>query len=298
MRAVVLSGGVGGAKLVAGLDAALGDRLTVIVNTGDDFEHWGLRISPDLDTVMYTLAGLADQERGWGLRDETFGARDMMVRLGGPAWFNLGDRDLATHLTRTEALRRGVTLTDITARMCADLGVRATVLPAVDEPRPTIMHLHDGTELPFQRWFVERRCPPVRSVEYRGENAPTTAVRTALQRADAIILAPSNPYVSLLPILSLDGVRECVAARFCVAVSPIVGGRAVKGPLAAMLRDIDGDEPDARAIAARYPGLVDVFVVERGDGLPIAGVKVVEGDTVMTCAAQRRALADLVLQQL
>jgi len=295
LRVTALSGGVGGARLVAGL-AGLDDvELTVVVNTGDDFEHWGLRICPDLDTVMYTLAGLSDRTRGWGLAGETFRARDMMRRYGAPTWFNLGDADLATHLVRTEALRGGESLSAVTARMSAALGIAARILAATDEPRPTMVALAAGGELPFQRWFVEQRCPPCRGVRYVGTDRPADGVIEAIAGADVVVFAPSNPYVSLLPIVSLAGVRDALAARPCVGVSPIVGGRAVKGPLAAMLTEIDGEQPGPAAIVARYGGLLDALVVEHGDAMPIAGVRVVASSTVMRSADARRALGRVVV---
>ncbi len=294
-RVVVLTGGVGGARLVDGLYRLLGSRLTCIVNTGDDFEHWGLWISPDVDTVMYTLAGLSDRARGWGLADETFAARDMMARFGGESWFNLGDRDLATHLARTERLRRGEPLSSVTAELCAALGVEATVLPMADRPRATFVTTRDLGVLPFQRWLVQQRAPAVESIAYEGTTEPAAGVIAAIELADLVVLAPSNPYVSIEPITTLTGASEAVAARPVVGVSPIVGGRAVKGPLAAMLGEVDGVTPSAAAVAARYDGLLDAFVVEHGDAFNAPDLAVHEAATVMKKASDRVELARTVL---
>ena len=278
MKVLALSGGVGGARLVDGL-AQVVDDLTVIVNTGDDFVHWGLTICPDLDTVMYTLAGLAHPEQGWGLAGETWGALAMVEKLGGASWFRLGDRDLGTHLVRTERLEHGDRLTDITADLCRALGVRARVLPMCDGPRPTRLDTADGT-LDFQDWLVRRRgATPVTRVWSDGLSVPTPEVLGAIAAADVVVIGPSNPYVSVDPILTLDGVRDAIARKPVVAVSPIVGGKAVKGPLAAMIPTIAGREPSAAAIAAHYDGLLRGFVVETGD--QVSGVRTLETSIVM-----------------
>lgn len=296
MKVVALSGGVGGARLVDGLARALGpDALTVIVNTGDDFEHWGLWISPDLDTVMYTLAGLSDEARGWGLRDERWETLEMVRRYGGADWFQLGSRDLATHILRTEALRRGEPLSAVTDRLRRALGVTARILPMCETPRPThIRTAEDGT-LTFQEWLVERRgAPAVDGVAFVGATAPAAGVLEAIRTADAVIVPPSNPYVSVDPILTLDGVREAVAERPTIAVSPIVGGRAVKGPLAAMIPRLAGVPPSAAAVARHYAGLLDGYVCETGDGAPV-DCPLLETATVMRTAEDRLHLAREVL---
>lgn len=299
LSVVVLSGGVGGAKLVDGLYRRLGAALTVVVNTGDDFEHWGLQICPDLDTVVYTLGDHADQDRGWGRRDETWACRDAMGLLQGPTWFNLGDRDLATHLLRTQQLRAGRSLTATTAEIARKLGVSATVLPMTDRPRSTVLELAAGGSLPFQQWLVRERAPAVCGFRYEGEEQPTSLVRDAIDSADAVILAPSNPFVSLLPIVTLQGVVASLTKRQVIAVSPIVGGKAVKGPLAAMIPELRGVAPSAQAISAIYADvheeLVNTWVVEAGDGFRSGSAHIVEGSTVMRNAADRVALADLVL---
>lgn len=291
-RVVALSGGVGGARFLDGLQRALpAGALTAVVNTGDDFEHLGLSICPDLDTVMYTLAALGDEARGWGLAGETFAAMEMVRRLGGPDWFSLGDRDLATHLLRTEALRGGERLTAVTARLCAALGVEPRVLPMADGPCRTFIDTADGESLPFQEWFVGRRAQPaVRAVRWQGRPPPAPEVLAAIDACELVLIGPSNPYVSIDPILMLDGVRAALARKPVVAVSPIVGGRAVKGPLAAMIPALAGTPPTAGAIARHYGALLRGLVVERGDAGEVAGVAVRETDTIMRTREDRLRL--------
>ncbi len=268
MRVVALSGGVGGARLVQGLaDVLPAGDLTVIANTGDDLDHLTLRICPDLDTLLYTLAGEAPQERGWGLERETFEARQMLRAYGGDDWFALGDRDLGTHLFRTAELAAGARLTDITQRLCAGLGVTdVCLLPMADEPKPTLIDAADGATLNFQDWLVRERAErPVRQVRWAATPAPTDEVVEALDVADLVVIPPSNPYVSVDPILTLPGVRERVRAATTVAVSPIVAGAAVKGPLAQMILGLSGRPASAAAVQAHYGDLLDGFVLERGD---------------------------------
>jgi LPPG:FO 2-phospho-L-lactate transferase len=290
---VALSGGVGGARFLDGLARVLApDELTVVVNTGDDFVHLGLTICPDLDTVMYTLAGVGDEERGWGLAGESFAAMAMARRLGGPDWFSLGDRDLATHLLRSEALRDGASLTDVTARLCRALGVSTRVLPMADAPCPTLIDTADEGTLPFQQWFVRRRAQPaVRAVRFGARPAPAPGVLRALEACALVLIGPSNPYVSIDPILALDGVRAAVGAKPVVAVSPIVGGRAVKGPLGAMIPELTGRAATAGAIARHYGPLLSGLVVERGDEGDVAGVRVRATDTIMHTRDDRLRLA-------
>lgn len=294
---VALSGGVGGARFVQGLADVLPARaLTVIVNTGDDFVWWGLAISPDLDTVMYTLAGLAHEGRGWGLEGETFHALRMVERYGDPAWFQLGDRDLGTHLVRTQALARGASLSAITARLCRGLGVGPRLLPMADEPRRTVIDTVDQGSLPFQDWLVrERARPAVERVRFEGSTRPAPEVLEAIDRAELVLVGPSNPYVSIDPILTLDGVREAVARKRVVAVSPIVGGKAVKGPLAEMIERLAGKRPSASAVAEHYGDLLSGLVVERGDEGGIFGPRVLATDTIMSDRAARVRLAREVL---
>lgn len=293
---VFLSGGVGGARLLHGMAQVLPvQALTVIVNTGDDFEHWGLSVSPDLDTVMYTLSGLADEARGWGLAGETFRARSLMERYGAPGWFAIGDQDLASQTIRTQALRQGETLTAITSRMCEALGVNQQILPMCDAPRRTVIDTFDFGALPFQEWLVKHRAPSVQGVRFVGETGASSAVHHAIEHADLIVIGPSNPYVSIDPILTLKGVRERLAQKCVVGLSPIVAGCAVKGPLADMIRTLSGSEPSPNAIVAHYAGLLRGLVVESGDGASLTTLPVHETATVMGGAGDRARLAREVL---
>ena len=268
LSVVALAGGVGGARLVDGLDRALPPGvLTVVVNTGDDFQHWDLHISPDLDTVMYTLAGLSPEDRGWGIEGDTFHVLAEARRRGAEEWFQLGDRDLLTHLSRSAALARGDSLTRVTTELCERLGVERPILPMSDARCPTTIVTQRGDQLAFQEWLVkERAIPQVREVCHEGNDQPTQAVLDAITKADLVVICPSNPYVSIDPILSLQGVRDAVRESMTVAVSPILGGQAVKGPLARMIQDIDGRAPSAEAVAAHYTGLLDGYAVHPGDG--------------------------------
>ena len=269
-RVVALCGGVGGARLLDGLAQCLGpDELTAVVNTGDDFRHWGLWISPDLDTCMYTLAGLAPVERGWGRAVESFHCFEAVAHLGGADWFRLGDRDLAVHLRRTELLRQGASLTAVTAELCARLGVGVPLLPMTDAPVQTFVHTDSHGVLPFQQWLVVHRgAPAVRAIRFEGTRTPSPETLEAIAGADLVVIAPSNPYVSIDPILSLEGVREAIATRPTVAVSPIVAGQAVKGPLAEMIPALAGTEASAGACAGHYGALIDGFVLHVGDQAP------------------------------
>jgi LPPG:FO 2-phospho-L-lactate transferase len=297
MSVVVLSGGVGGARLVDGLARALQPgSLLAVVNTGDDFVHLGLHVSPDLDTVMYTLAGLAHLERGWGLAGETFAALDMVKRFGGPDWFGLGDRDLATHLLRSEALRAGDSLSTITSRLCAALGIEQVVVPMSDLPVRTMIDTVDEGTLPFQQWFVRRRAEPrVRAVRFEGGRTPAPGIVQAIDACAFVVIGPSNPYVSVDPILELDGVREAIARKPVVAVSPIVGGAAIKGPLATMITDLTGEAASAGAVARHYGGLLRAMVVERGDESTVESLTVLGTSTVMRSRDDRVRLAHDVL---
>ena len=297
MKVVALSGGVGGARLLDGLARLLPvGALTAIVNTGDDFVHTGLHVSPDLDTVMYTLAGLAHQERGWGLAEETFAALAMIRKYGGPDWFALGDRDLATHLLRTEALRAGTSLTVLTARLCRALGVEHTILPMADAPQRTMIVTTSEGVLPFQEWFVVRRAQPaVRAVRFEGDGMAADPVLAAIDSSDVVLIGPSNPYVSIDPILVLQGVREAIARKPVVALSPIVRGAAIKGPLATMVRELAGEAASAGAVVRHYRGLVGAAVVEQGDEATVAEVPVLGTSTVMRSQDDRVRLAREVL---
>ena len=299
---VALSGGVGGARLLHGLSRVLAsdpEVLTAVVNTGDDFEHWGLSVSPDLDTVMYTLSDLAHEERGWGLAKETFGALELMKAYGEESWFQLGDRDLATHITRTHALRRGESLTHATARMCRGLGIRCRVLPMSDGPCRTMIETPDHGWLPFQTWFVRHLAKPtVKRVRFDGNAVAAPGLIDAIAAADLVIVGPSNPYVSIDPILSLPGVREAVLARPLLALSPILGGQAVKGPLAQMITDLTGQTPSAGAIAKHYGESLLGMVVENGDEASVTNVhsaRVFGTHTLMKTRADSARLALEVL---
>jgi len=295
---VALSGGVGGARFLRGLAQALApDSLTAIVNTGDDFEHWGLYISPDVDTVMYTLAGLCHEEQGWGLAGESFAALEMMRRYEADAWFRLGDGDLATHLLRTQAMRRGESLSDVTARLCRALGVRASILPMADAPCRTLIETRDQGTLGFQEWFVRRRAEPaVRRVLWEGDPPPAPGVLQAIRSAELVLIGPSNPYVSVDPILTRPGVRAALEQVPVVAVSPIVAGQAVKGPLSRMLLDITGRAASAGAVVRHYGGLLAGVVVERGDEASIeGGARVLSTSTLMRSAADSLRLAENAL---
>ncbi len=264
---VALAGGVGGARLVDGLDRVLPrGSLTAVVNTGDDFTHWGLHISPDLDTVMYTLAGLSPEDRGWGIADDTFEALREAKRRGVDDWFQLGDRDLVTHLFRTNALALGRSLTRATAELCEALGVERPILPMSDAPCPTSIVTTSGETLPFQEWLVKARAgPSVSRAVHGGDGKTTPSVLDALNRADLIVICPSNPYVSIDPILGLTGVSEAVRHTQTVAVSPILNGKAVKGPLATMISEIGDRPPSAQAVAEHYDGLLDGYALQHGD---------------------------------
>lgn len=268
-RAVVaLGGGVGGARLVDGLDRALPEgALQVIVNTGDDFEHWGLHISPDLDTIMYTLAGLSPEDRGWGIEGDSFHVLEEARRRGHDDWFQLGDRDLVTHLARTRALARGDSLTDVTMTLCRQLNVDRAILPMADTPRPTTVVTTEGAELPFQEWLVRARAAPeVNAVRHGGSGRATPQALDALAAADLVVICPSNPFVSIDPILTLDGVRDALAKTPVVAVSPILNGRAVKGPLGSMIPQLSGKAASAKAVADHYGGSLNGYAVHPGDG--------------------------------
>jgi LPPG:FO 2-phospho-L-lactate transferase len=305
MKVVALAGGVGGAKLAAGLQSVLpaGD-LSVVVNTADDFDLWGLHICPDLDTVMYTLAGIANPETGWGIAGESFETLNMLERYGEDTWFKLGDRDLATHLLRTARLRSGETLTEVTDELSRALGVESVMLPMTDDPVSTVLETPEGW-LEFQEYFVRRgQRDEVLAVELRGiEDAkPSAEVLAAISGADTIIFCPSNPVVSVGPILAVPGMREALTSSRApkVAVSPIVGGRALKGPADKMLLSL-GHEVSASGVAAMYSGLVDGMVVDSVDeeeraGIEDIGMRVLVTNSVMRDARDRARLARETLE--
>lgn len=306
MKIVALAGGVGGAKLAHGLAQILSpEELTIIVNTGDDFEHYSLYICPDLDTVCYTLAGLANPETGWGRGNESWNVIQNASKLGGPSWFNLGDQDLGTHLERTRRLREGHTLSQITKDFCKAWGVGQTVMPMSDQPVRTIVETDEG-ELAFQEYFVHRRCEPrVEGFRFDGVDKaePAPGAREAIQSADAIIICPSNPWVSIDPILKVIPLTSALSKRErgipVVAISPIIGGQTVKGPAAKMYSEL-GIEPSAFAVASHYHGLATGFVLDNVDsqlGKSVRGLNMqtLVTNTLMKSHDDRKQLASDVL---
>ncbi len=301
---VALCGGVGGAKLVHGLNLALQPQeLTVIVNTGDDFEHLGLSIAPDLDSVMYALAGLSDPVRGWGRRDETWTFMEALKGLAGEAWFLLGDADLAVHVQRSWRLAGGASLSEVTGELCRALGIAVRVLPMSDDPVRTRMLTAQGW-LDFQEYFVHRQCrPAVQEIAFAGAASAGAQPEAlaALKRPDlrAIIICPSNPFVSIEPILALPGLRAAMAESDApvVAVTPIIGGKAVKGPAAKMLSELRL-EVSAVAVARRYAGIIDGFVIDQADPAPqpLPGVTFFRAATLMVSTDDRLRLAQTALQ--
>jgi LPPG:FO 2-phospho-L-lactate transferase len=295
---VAICGGVGGAKLALGLDRLLGERLTVVVNVADDFEHMGLRICPDLDTVIYTLSGLSDEVRGWGRAGETWNFMEAIRQLGGESWFALGDRDLALHVERTRRLAAGETLTSIIAGIATTLGIGPKILPVTDDNVRTKVVTSIGT-LDFQRYFVEHRCEPaVRGISFDGAAGAqlNPVVNAALSSAElgAIILCPSNPYLSIDPILAVPGLSDAMkrSGAPVVAVSPIIGGRAIKGPTAKIMNELKIGTTSA-SIARHYAGLIDGLLIDSSDAADVEGIaaSVHATSTLMTDLASRIALA-------
>ena len=298
---IALAGGVGGAKLAAGLARVLPpEDLLIAVNTGDDFEHLGMHISPDLDTVMYTLAGIADPHAGWGQAGETWSFMRALERLGGPTWFRLGDRDLATHAERTRRMREGETLTAATRALCERLGVRHAVVPMSDDPVRTVVHTERGA-LEFQHYFVRAQCEPrAERFQYRGSASarPAPALLEAFSRRDlrGVVLCPSNPYLSIAPILAVPGLREAIGnCGRAIAVSPIIAGRAIKGPAAKIMREL-GIESSSVEVARFYRGLVRALLIDRADAalsaqIEALGIEAVVADTLMMDEPDRERLA-------
>ncbi len=302
MKVVVLSGGVGGARFVRGVvDVADPLGVTVVGNVGDDLDVLGMRVSPDLDSILYALAGLNDETRGWGRADESWNALATVTELGGESWFALGDRDLGLHLVRTQALRSGEPLSAVTARLARALGVETTLLPATDDLLRTWIATAAG-EFTFQEWFVARgHRDEVDALRFEGAEtaAPAPGVLDAIAAADLLLIAPSNPYVSIAPILAVPAIRFALASRRvpCVAVSPLIGGRAVKGPADRMLARLAGGT-SPRHVTDCYKGLIDVLVIDEADADDVAGlgsVKAVPTRTLMSGADARRRLAEVVL---
>lgn len=305
---LALAGGVGGAKLALGLARALPpEQLTVVVNTGDDQCFHGLHVSPDLDTLMYTLAGLANPETGWGLAGETFHSLDMLRRYGADdTWFNLGDRDLATHIRRTQLLGQGATLTQVTAELCRRLGITHPIVPMSNDPVRTVLDTDAGI-LPMQRYFVRQRSQPaVKSISYEGalQAAPAPEFLAALQEASLVVFCPSNPFLSIAPVLALPGVRQRLerlqgSARR-VAVSPIVGGAAVRGPAGKIMGEL-GHEVSCVGVARQYQGICDVLLIDeqdahRAEEIAKLGLKPVLAPIIMETESDKIALARRILE--
>ena len=301
LKVVALAGGVGGAKLAFGLAQILpADDLSIIVNTGDDFWLYGLRICPDLDTIVYTLGGLVDSVNGWGIADDTTNALEALRRYGEETWFRLGDRDLATHLLRTQWWRDGERLTEITRRLASKLGVNCHILPMSDAPVATMVDTIEHGELDFQTYFVRLRWQPtVRRLRLSGieNSAMTPETEKALEDADVILIGPSNPWLSIEPILSVPGFREALMARDVprVAISPIVGGTAIKGPAAKLMQEL-GYETSAQAVAAYYGNVINGFVYDVQDAaLPVPVAHATTLNTIMTANTDRIFLAENVM---
>ncbi|OGO34273.1 MAG: 2-phospho-L-lactate transferase [Chloroflexi bacterium RBG_16_57_11] len=302
IKVVALAGGVGGARLADGLAKVLPpEDLTIIVNTGDDFEHFGLFICPDIDTVCYTLAGLVNPVTGWGRRDETWTVLEAVSLLGGPTWFHLGDQDLGLHLERTRRRLSGQPLSRIVQHFCQVLGIRPRILPMTDDFTPTWVYTIQG-EMPFQEYFVRRQCQPVVTgfcFQGADQASPAPGVLEAIHQADLVVFCPSNPWVSLDPILSIPGIRSAVASRPVVAVSPIIGGQTVKGPAGKMFTEL-GIPPSAAAVAHHYTGLLSGFVIDQMDSELVSeiqplGVQTFVTDVIMKTPLDRARLSKEVI---
>lgn len=303
MNIVAFAGGVGGAKLADGLAQCLPpENLTIIVNTGDDFEHWGLRICPDLDTVCYTLAGLANPETGWGRTGESWDVFTNVSNLGGLDWFRIGDKDLATHLERTRRLKSGQPLSQIVHDFCLKWDIKTTILPMSDQPVATIVATMEMGELAFQEYFVHQQCNPiVKGFRFAGIDSakPAPGVLNAIRNADTIIFCPSNPWVSIDPILAIPGMRNAISQKKVVAVSPIIGGQSVKGPAAKMFTEL-GIKPSTLAVAEHYQGIISGFVLDIQDNcweedIQALGLHTLTVNTLMKTGSERVRLAQDVL---
>ena len=306
MKVTALAGGIGASKFLLGLTSAMPpEDITIIANTGDDIELFGLRICPDIDTVTYTLAGVINEETGWGLTGETFECLRWLARYGEASWFNLGDRDLATHMFRTNQMRSGRSLSEVTDGVRRSLGVRSTILPMTEAYTPTRVVTDEG-EMHFQEYFVRRRCEP-RVFGLRFDNIdfaePAPGVVNAILEADAVIICPSNPFISIGPILAVPGVRDSLReAHAVVAITPIIAGKALKGPAAVMLRDL-GHKVSAGAVAELYDDLLDAFILDETDtdetpDIQSLGMRVFSTNTVMNTLEDKQRLAKWVLEML
>jgi len=297
---LALAGGVGGAKLALGLARVLPpEKLTIVVNTGDDEVFHGLHVSPDLDTMMYALAGLTNQRTGWGLADDTFNALGMLGRYGNPTWFNLGDKDMATHIRRTELLRQGWSLSEATHELCQRLGVQHRIVPMSDDRVRTIVETGEG-DLTFQVYFVQKQCQPVtRGIRFVGAESARASpgFLAALESATALVFCPSNPFLSIAPILAVPGVRERIVSfsGVRVAVSPIVGGEALRGPAAKLLGEL-GHDVSCLGVARQYLGLCDIFLIDavdaqHADAIGNLGIRAEVASTIMTTDEDKVRLA-------
>ncbi|MGB8365172.1 MAG: 2-phospho-L-lactate transferase [Rhizomicrobium sp.] len=299
-RVALLCGGVGGAKLARGFHMLWPEAdLAVIVNTGDDFEHLGLTICPDLDTVLYTLTGQANRAQGWGREDESWTFMRVLRSLGGEDWFSLGDGDLALHVIRTQRLREGERLSGIVAEISAAWQLRSTVIPMSDDPVRTMVRTEDGV-LPFQRYFVEQRCQPrTRSISFEGAGTarPAPGVVPAIEAADVVVIAPSNPYLSIDPIFSVPGISDAIKRTPApvIAVSPLVSGKAVKGPTDKLMSEL-GFEVSNETVARHYQGMIDGLVIHEGDPVPDSAPAVQSANTLMLADADRMQVARDVLR--
>lgn len=303
MKITALAGGIGASKFLVGLASVMPpEDITIVANTGDDIELFGLRICPDIDTVTYTLAGVINEETGWGLKGDTFECLGSLRRYREDLWFNLGDRDLATHIFRTNELRNGRSLSEVTDSVRRALGVHSTILPMTDAYTPTRVITDEGW-MHFQEYFVRRKCEP-RVREIRFDNiasaAPAPGVVSAVVEATAVIICPSNPFISIGPILAVPGIREALLRTQAkvIAITPIIGSRALKGPAADMLRDL-GHEVSARGVASMYRDFTDVFVLDRADNtlerqIQELGMRVLSADTIMNTLESKRRLATII----
>ncbi|WP_380877522.1 LPPG--FO 2-phospho-L-lactate transferase [Sphingomonas sp. DBB INV C78] len=297
---LALAGGVGGAKLAAGLAAVLPpEELAIVVNTGDDFEHLGFAISPDIDTVTYTLAGIANPELGWGIAGESWAFMEQLGRMGGETWFRLGDRDLATHVERTRRLRGGESLTTVTAALASAHGIAHRIVPMADDPAPTIVDTDEG-RLAFQDYFVRRQCAPrVKALQLAPDVGPSAAFSALIDdpALEAVVICPSNPWLSVDPILALRGVRSRLRARgvAIVAISPIIGGKAVKGPAAKIMAEL-GVPVSSAGVAAHYGDFIDGLVIDVTDREEaINGPQLLVTETLMRSPDDRARLASEVI---
>ena len=306
MKITALAGGVGGAKLAHGFSKLLSpEEFTVIVNTGDDFQHFGLDISPDLDTVCYTLADRSNLSTGWGRRDETFRVLKTIKELGGPDWFSLGDKDLALHMERTRRLNEGRSLTDVSLELEREMGIQHKILPMCDGKVSTLVKTFEYGEIPFQEYFVLHKFMPiVKDFRFQGiENAkPSQAVILSLQEADVIVICPSNPFVSINPIISLDGIKEILRNKYVIAVSPIIGGKSVKGPLGKMLRELRYDV-HPRSILEMYKDFLNCFYIDTEDFTEkmkngLSGIIIKAEKILLPDINARKKLAENIIKQI